>query len=283
MGDKPADITWELARATNLDNWEDRVPLHEAAYGVGAFEDPGHLSEVVQADLVAMEPFLPGGTVTGLDVCHLQCHIGTDTLSLARAGARVTGVDFSPAALESAARLAERLDLSAVWVASDVLDARAAVSGDFDVVYTSIGTITWLDDLQRWATQIAGLLRAGGLFYIRDGHPSLYALDEDAPHLQLRYPYFGGGAAQPWDESTTYAGDGTVAHSRTYQWVHPISDILNALIGAGLQLLRVDEGKTLPWRFSTRMVEVPGGFAWPEEERELVPCTYTIIARKGGA
>ncbi|WP_269939595.1 class I SAM-dependent methyltransferase [Arthrobacter sp. HY1533] len=283
MGDKQTDITWELARATNLDNWEDRVPLHEAAYGVAAFEDPGHLSEVAREDLMAMAPFLPGGSVAALDVCHLQCHIGTDTLSLARAGARVTGVDFSPAALESAAGLAERLGLSATWVASDVLDARAAVAGDFDVVYTSIGTITWLDDLHRWAAQIAGLLRAGGLFYIRDGHPSLYALDEDAESLQLRYPYFGGGAAQLWDESTTYAGDGTVAHSRTYQWVHPMSDILNALIGAGLKLLRVDEGKTLPWRFSTRMVEVPGGFAWPEEERDLVPCTYTIIARKGGA
>ncbi|WP_262364216.1 bifunctional 2-polyprenyl-6-hydroxyphenol methylase/3-demethylubiquinol 3-O-methyltransferase UbiG [Arthrobacter echini] len=90
------EISWDAARSTNLDNWEDRVPLHEAAYSLGAFDDPDYLSSVVRADLAAMAPFLPDGVMDGLDVCHLQCHIGTDTLSLARAGARVTGVDFSP-------------------------------------------------------------------------------------------------------------------------------------------------------------------------------------------
>lgn len=154
------------------------------------------------------------------------------------------------------------------------------MEGDFDVVYTSIGTITWLPDLERWATQVAALLRAGGTFYIRDGHPSLYTIDESAECLQLRYPYFGNGRALVWDDDSTYAGDGKVEHSRTYEWAHPISEILNSLIGAGLQILRVDEGTTLPWKFSPRMVEVTDGYAWPEPERDLVPCTYTIIARK---
>jgi SAM-dependent methyltransferase len=167
-------------------------------------------------------------------------------------------------------------------VETDVLEARAAVDGSFDLVYTSIGTINWLPDLDRWAAQVAGLLRAGGTFYIRDGHPALYAINENADGLQLRYPYFGTGRAQLWEEGTTYAGDGVVAHSRTYQWVHPLSGIINSLIGAGLQILRVDEGRTLPWKFAPRMVEVPEGFAWPEPERDLVPCTYTIIARKAG-
>ena len=283
MTDLRTDIDWNTARASNLDNWEDRVPLHEKAYAISDLDDPRHLSTVVRTDLAALTPFLANGTVSGLDVCHLQCHIGTDTLSLARAGARVTGLDFSPGALESAAKLAERLGLDATWVETDVLDARAAVEGDFDLVYTSIGTITWLPDLDRWAAQVAGLLRDGGLFYIRDGHPALYALDEHADVLQLRYPYFGNGKAQVWDNQSTYAGDGTVAHARTYQWAHTLSGILNSLIGAGLQIVRVDEGRTLPWKFSPRMVEVPGGFAWPEPERDLVPCTYTIIARKPAA
>lgn len=282
MSDGPASIAWESARAINRDNWEDRVPLHEEAYGISDLDNPDHLTGVIRTDLAALEPFLRDGTVAGLDVCHLQCHIGTDTLSLARAGARVTGVDFSPGALESAASLAERLGVEATWVETDVLEARAAVKGDFDLVYTSIGTITWLPDLDRWAAQVAGLLRAGGTFYIRDGHPALYAVDEHADGLQLRYPYFGNGQAQVWDDASTYAGDGTVAHSRTYQWAHPISEILNSLIGAGLQILRFDEDETLPWRFAPRMVEVPDGFAWPESERCLVPCTYTIIARKAG-
>ena len=282
MSNSPIAIDWESARAINRDNWEDRVPLHEEAYGISDLDDPDHLTGVIRTDLAALEPFVPGGTVSGLDVCHLQCHIGTDTLSLARAGARVTGVDFSPGALESATNLAERLGIEATWVETDVLEARAAVNGDFDLVYTSIGTITWLPDLVRWAAQVAGLLRAGGTFYIRDGHPLLYAVDEHADGLQLRYPYFGNGQAQVWDDESTYAGDGKVAHSRTYQWAHPISEILNSLIGAGLEILRVDEDKTLPWKFGRRMVEVPDGFAWPESERDLLPCTYTIIARKTG-
>jgi SAM-dependent methyltransferase len=282
MGDNRVAIDWDSARASNRDNWEDRVPLHEKAYAVTELEDPGYVSTVIRTDLAALAPFLPDGTVSGLDVCHLQCHIGTDTLSLARAGARVTGVDFSPGALESAARLAQRLSLEAAWIESDVLDARAAVDRDFDLVYTSIGTINWLPDLGRWAAQVAGLLRAGGTFYIRDGHPALYAIDEHADGLQLRYPYFSNGEAQLWDDDSTYAGDGKVTHSRTYEWAHPLSDIINALIAAGLQILRLDEDTTLPWKFSPRTVEVPGGFAWPEAERDLVPCTYTIIARKPG-
>lgn len=278
MGDDAAAIDWEGARSSNLANWEDRVPLHEESYGIAAFDDPEQLSPVVRTDLTALAPFLP--TIDGLDVCHLQCHIGTDTVSLARAGARVTGVDFSAAALRSAAALAERLGIHATWVETDVLDARAAVTGDFDLVYTSIGTITWLPDLDRWAAQVAGLLREGGTFLIRDGHPALYALDETADSLRLRYPYFSSDAPQVWDDASTYSGDGTVAHARTYEWAHPLSDIVNALIGAGLRILRLDEGRTLPWRFSPRMVEVPDGFAWPDGERELVPCTYTIVARK---
>lgn len=273
-------IDWDAARQANQENWEDRVPLHETAYGLDAFDDPDHLSDVVRHDLAALEPFLPSPRLSGLDLCHLQCHIGTDTVSLARAGARVTGVDFSPSALRVASALADRAGVTATWVETDVLDARSAVDGDFDVVYTSIGTITWLQDLDRWAAQISGLLRAGGTFFIRDGHPALYALDENAPGLTTRYPYFGDGRAQQWDEESTYVGDGKVAHPRTYEWPHPLSEILGALLRAGLRLLHFDEGRMLPWQFSPRMVEVPGGYAWPDAERDLLPCTYTIVARK---
>jgi len=271
---------WESARRANLDNWNDRVPLHEQAYGLHAFDDPDHLSGIVRDDLATLAPFLPDGTVQNLDVCHLQCHIGTDTLSLARAGARVTGVDFSAPALASAARLAEHLGLAATWVETDVLDARAAVTGDFDLVYTSIGTVTWLNDLDRWARQIAGLLRPGGTFFIRDGHPVLYSLDENADSLVLRHPYFGSGAPLSWDAETSYVGKGTLAHRRTYEWPHPLSEIVGCLLRAGLRLVHLDEGRTLPWRFSVQMVEVADGFAWPDALRDLVPCTYTIVARK---
>ncbi|CAH0157184.1 class I SAM-dependent methyltransferase [Microbacterium foliorum] len=280
MNGHNVDIDWEAARGANLQNWDDRVPLHEAAYGLDAFDDPNHLSDVVSDDLPVLDRFVRGGSLSGLEVCHLQCHIGTDTISLARAGARVTGVDFSEPALRAAAALAERTGVAATWVRTDVLEAGSTVPGDFDVVYTSIGTICWLQDLDRWAAQIVALLRPGGTFFIRDGHPALLALDEDAPELTTRYPYFGDGRAQQWDDESTYAGDGTVAHPRTYEWPHPLSEVLGALLRAGLRLLHFDEGRTLPWRFSPRMVEVPRGYAWPEDERDLIPCTFTVVARK---
>ncbi|WP_412161557.1 class I SAM-dependent methyltransferase [Curtobacterium flaccumfaciens] len=281
MSTDHVDVDWDHARATNRANWDDRVPIHEGAYAIDALADPGHRSDVVREDLPALMPWLPNGSLAGLDVCHLQCHIGTDTVSLAREGARLTGVDFSPAALTSAAGLASRLGLDVTWVETDVLDARAAVTGDFDVVYTSIGTICWLPDLDRWAAQVAGLLRPGGVFFIRDGHPALYALDEDADELVTRYRYFPDGTAQQWDDAGTYVGDGTVANTRTFEWPHPLSEIVNALLGAGLRLRRLDEGRTLPWRFSSRMVETDtGSWAWPEHDRDRMPTTYTIVATR---
>ena len=280
MNGSNVEIDWEAARSANLQNWDDRVALHEVAYGLDAFDDPTHISDVVSDDLPVLARFLPGESLSGLDLCHLQCHIGTDTISLARSGAVVTGVDFSAPALRVARALATRSGAGATWVQTDVLDARRAVFGDFDVVYTSIGTICWLEDLDRWAEQIVALLRPGGTFFIRDGHPAMLALDEDATEITTRHPYFGDGRAQQWDDASTYAGDGTVDHPRTYEWPHPLSEILGALLGAGLRLIHFDEGRTLPWQFSPRMVEVPRGYAWPDAERNLIPCTYTIVARK---
>lgn len=274
------EVSWEHARGTNLANWEDRVPVHVDAYGLDAYADPEHLSDVVRDDLVALLPHLPASDLAGLDLCHLQCHVGSDTVSLARAGATVTGVDFSPSALAAAAEFAERVGAAVTWIETDVLNARDAISGDFDVVYTSIGAINWLDDLDRWAAQIFALLRPGGTFYIRDGHPMLFTLDEEAPELTVRYPYFSDGRAIEWEFDSTYVGGGKLAHPRTYEWPHPLSEILGALLRAGLRLLHFDEGKTLPWEFSPRMIEVPGGYAWPEEKLNLVPCTFTIIARR---
>ncbi|WP_084124439.1 bifunctional 2-polyprenyl-6-hydroxyphenol methylase/3-demethylubiquinol 3-O-methyltransferase UbiG [Demequina sp. NBRC 110054] len=282
------DVSWEAARAANLANWDDRVPLHVEAYGLDTYvDDPEHLSGVVRTDLPVLERHLSGGTLAGLDVCHLQCHIGTDTVSLARAGARVVGVDFSAPALEAAARLASVLGLDAEWVEGDVLEARVLVDEalgadrDFDVVYTSIGTIGWLDDLGAWARQIAALLRPGGVFYIRDGHPMLGTLDETRDELVGRYRYFSDGRALQWDEAATYVGEGTVSATRTYEWSHPLSEIVTVLLDAGLAIEAMHEGRTLPWRFAERMIELPDGdYAWPGAEADIVPCTFTIVARR---
>lgn len=281
------DVTWEHARAINLANWNDRVPIHRVEYRTEAYDsDPSRISQVVSTDLKALEAHLPNG-VGGLDVCHLQCHIGTDTISLARAGARVTGVDFSAPALHEARALAQRLGVEATWIESDVMDARAAIDAalgpdhTFDMVYTSIGTIGWLKDLGQWARQVHALLRPGGLFYIRDGHPAMLSLDEEADGLVTAYRYFADGRAQAWHQETSYVGDATLEHSRTYEYPHPISEILTSLLDAGLVIRAFDEGDTLPWKFSDHMVELPDtDFALPSAQRALMPLTFTVVATK---
>jgi len=282
------EVAWEDARAANLANWNDRVEIHtNGGYDLEAYRsDPTHISQVVAVDLPVLERFLPAG-LAGLELCHLQCHIGTDTVSLARAGARVVGVDFSEPALAAGAELAASIGIAAEWVHADVLEARAAVTEalgahrEFDVVYTSIGTIGWLADISRWAEQVAALLRPGGLFYIRDGHPALYSLDEGLEALTTRFRYFANGRAQVWDADESYVGEGTITHQRTYEFPHPVSEVLQVILAAGLELVWFDEGQTLPWRFSEFMVErADGDFEFPPSQRELLPLTFTLVARR---
>ncbi|WP_420176151.1 class I SAM-dependent methyltransferase [Luteococcus sp. OSA5] len=274
-------IAWDEAREANRLNWDDRASLHEDSYGIEAYvEDPGRISPQVVGDLAVLREHLGSQGVDGLDLLHLQCHIGTDTLSWARCGARVTGLDQSGASLDVARRLVARTGEEVTWVQADALAAREAVAGDFDVVYTSIGAICWLDDLGVWARQIAALLRPGGVFYIQDGHPMLFALEEVGANPRVVFRYFPTGAAQQWDDPGTYLGDGTVEHQRSYEWPHSLSEVIGSLLTAGLVLEHFDEGQTLPWRFSPAMVETDAGWVWPTPDR--IPCTFTIVARKPG-
>ena len=286
-------VGWESARDANRELWDDRAVLHEDLYDAHDLAaDSEAISTVIRDDLPVLLQHLDGRgrgsadagdldkPLAGFDVLHLQCHIGTDTISLARLGARVTGLDFSATSLNVARRLAGEADLEISWVESDVLAAREAVAGDFDVVYTSVGTIVWLSDLATWARQIAELLRPGGLFYIRDGHPALLALDEKASTPVVGYRYFANGRAQTWDDGSTYAGEGTTAHTRSYEWPHSLGEIIGSLLAAGLVLERFDEGKSLPWCFSELTAPVDGSWEFGPQWRDKIPCTFTIAARK---
>src|SRR5579863_4024216 len=162
----------------NRANWNSRVAHHVQGYGLDQFrDDPQHLSEVVTFDLARL------GSITGLEVVHLQCHIGTDTLSLARLGAAsVTGLDFSRPALEAAARLAAECAASIDFVEAELYDAVTALgAGRFDLVYTGIGALCWLPDIRRWAQVVSNLLRTGGRLFIREGHPVLWSMDDPRP------------------------------------------------------------------------------------------------------
>jgi 2-polyprenyl-3-methyl-5-hydroxy-6-metoxy-1,4-benzoquinol methylase len=155
----------------NRANWDSRVSHHVSGYDLDSFRsDSAHLSHVVQFDLPRL------GSIAGLDVVHLQCHIGTDTLSLARLGAKsVTGLDFSRPALEVATRLAADCGAEIDYVESELYSAVDVLgAGRFDLVYTGIGSLGWLPDIRRWGEVVGALLRPGGRLFIREYHPVLW-------------------------------------------------------------------------------------------------------------
>jgi SAM-dependent methyltransferase len=265
------------ALAANLANWEARVAVHAAAYGLDRFlEDPAHLSGVVRDDAPAL------GDLTGLRVAHLQCHLGTDTISLARLGAEVVGLDFSPSALAVARDLADRSGDRVRFVQADVHDAVEALGDGFDVVYSTVGIVGWLPSMTRWAQVVAALLAPGGRLYLRDGHPMLMTLDEtrDDEQLVVTHPYFGGTAPKRWEDTSSYTGEpGAVTSPVYYEWQHPLSEIVQAVIDAGLIVTRLHEGDTLDWPFAPWMeADDRGTYRFPNHQRALVPTEFTLEA-----
>ncbi len=280
------DVDRDEALAANRDSWDDRARVHadSQAYNLDALvNDPNAISSVIAADLPILEAHLLAGSLDGLDVVHLQCHIGTDTLSLSRSGGQLTGVDFSGASLDVARDLAAAAGHDIRYVKSDVIRSAEVVGEVFDVVYTSIGTICWLPDLGRWAATIAQLLRPGGVFYFRDCHPTLASLDDmgETP-FTVRTRYFGDGRTQSCENYGTYTdGDPSlIRHTRNYEWPHPISQTVQALLDAGLRLRFMGEGRTLPWQAMPQMVALGDDFVLPSPWDGRIPLTYTLIASK---
>lgn len=174
------------------------------------------------------------GDPGGLDLLHLQCHFGLDTLSLARRGARVTGVDFSAKAISRAGELAEAAGLEARFICSDVYGLPAVLSEEFDVVFTTWGVLAWLPDLGRWARVVRRFLRPGGRLVLVDFHPVAELFEESVEGLD--YPYFGGGKPLSCPVQGSYAEPEADFSHDSYQWIHPLEETLGALLGAGLRV-----------------------------------------------
>ena len=265
------------ATRINRANWDSRVDFHEQGYGLDRFADPTHLSGVVRYDLPRL------GNIAGLDVVHLQCHIGTDTLSLARLGARsVTGLDFSEPALAVAQRLAVQHGASIDYVLSDVDGAVEALGAErFDLVYTGIGALCWLPDVRRWATIVAALLRPGGSLFIREGHPMLYALSDPRPDrlLVVEFPYFEVPGGTRFVESTTYVDhEGELDSPEIVSFNHGLAEIFNALWDAGFDVTLFDEHRSVPWDATGWMVSDDEGEWWLPEGTDRFPASYTLRA-----
>lgn len=271
----PADY-----RAVNLASWEERAPAHARApeYDLDRFAaDPDFVSGVVAFD----RPRL--GDIRGQRGVHLQCHIGTDTVSLARLGADMTGLDFSPAALAVGRDLARRTGAAVTFVQSDVYDAAAVLpAGTFDLVYTGIGALCWLPRIRDWAAVVAGLLRPGGRLFMREGHPVLWSLadvraDEE---LILEFPYFERPEPTGFTDPGTYVTtEATFETELSYGWNHGLGEIMSALMAEGLQITGLEEHDSVPWDAMPGQMEQVGGGEWRLADRPWrLPHSYTLQA-----
>ena len=271
-------MTWSRDwMPANRRNWDERAAIH-AQNRTGFYPiDRLKAGEDILQPIEAAEI----GDVAGKRLIHLQCHIGLDTLCLARRGAIVTGLDFSPTAIAAALALASELGIPAEFVESDVFGARERLSGSFDLAFVTWGTICWLPNIERWAQVVASLLAAGGVLYLADAHPSALVLEEIEGRILPHYPW-RVSADKPliFEDAQTYTGDATeLVEKRNYEWIHPLSAIITGLIEAGLQLEFLHEHERLPWKLFASME--PDGdrmFRLPETAVPI-PLSFSLMAR----
>jgi SAM-dependent methyltransferase len=271
-------------RKLNRATWNERAPAHAASpdYAVERFvRERDFLSDVVSFDLPRL------GDLRDVRGVHLQCHIGTDTLSLARLGARMTGLDFSAASISEARRLADRTGTAIDFVEAEVYDAVERLgAGAFDLVFTGIGALCWLPDIRRWAGVVAALLRPGGRLFLREGHPMLWTLADsrDDGLLVVEYPYFERDEPMIWDEPGTYVQtDAVFTHNRTHEWNHGLGEIVMALQAQGMRLTMLEEHDSVPWEALPGQMELLEGGEWRLRDRPWrLPHSYTLQALKDG-
>ena len=255
----------------NRSNWNERVPhhVHGSFYDIDAFV-AGKLT-VTKDQIDDLSP------VSRKDLVHLQCHFGLDTLSWARLGARVTGLDFSEAAVSEANKLAKKIGVAARFEVGNVYDAPSILGQQFDIVYTGIGALCWLPDISGWANVVHDLLRSDGELYLVEFHPTEWIFSDDGEVLE--YDYFTQSDGLKIVQAGSYANpDAKTEHNETRQWNHNLGDVISALVKAGLTIREVrerDETMYQVWPFLEETEE--GMFVMPAD-RPNRPLMYAVRA-----
>ncbi len=267
-----ADADWF---ATNRSWWDERAPIHvgSAFYGLEEF--------LTDPEATRLRPFeiAEVGDVAGRTLVHPQCHFGLDTLSWARRGARVTGLDFSAPAIEAATGAARRAGLDAEFLVGNVYDAPEVVAGRrFDVVYTGFGALNWLPDVGRWAEVMAALAAPGGMLYLAEFHPVHSILADD--DLTVAFPYFHEEPQRFDAGAGTYADLSAATEANaTVQWTHGLGEVLTAVLDAGfaIELFHEFDYTLFPrWPF----LEERGGTYHLPADRSSLPLMYSLRARR---
>ncbi|MFN8288920.1 MAG: class I SAM-dependent methyltransferase [Chitinophagaceae bacterium] len=255
----------------NKELWNQRTAVHKDStfYNLAGFRagetalTPIELNEV--------------GDVKGRSLLHLQCHFGMDSLDWARRGARVTGVDISDAAIEEARKINAELGLDARFVCCNVLDTCDHVKEQFDIVFTSYGVIGWLPDLRPWAQVIAAKLKPGGLFYMAEFHPVVWIFDNDFTRIQYSYE---NREVIVTENEGTYTDREADIKGKEYSWNHSLSEVLNALMEAGLRLSLFNEFMYSPYPCFRNMTEFEKGKWYISGLEGKIPMVYSLKALK---
>lgn len=251
--------------AVNQAAWDTRIDTHLESefYDVSGFvAGKSSLNPVELAQL---------GNVKGKRLLHLQCHFGQDTLSWARLGAKVTGVDISGKAIAAANELTTKLALDAEFICNDIESFGQSNQHTYDLVFTSYGAICWLPDLSIWANTIANALTSGGEFHMVEFHPVM--------DLMLGYPYFDQGNAFD-EEHGTYTENCDGSKSRMISWSHSLADVISALLNAGLVLEQFSEHAASPYPCFDDLTYVEGEGYFKYVNGQTVPMLFAIKARK---
>lgn len=255
----------------NRASWNQRTSIHLGSQFYAVERWLEHKNSLMPIELAAL------GDVRGKSILHLQCHFGQDTLSLAHLGAEVTGVDISDAAIDAARQLSEKSGLPGRFVCCNVLDTRKHIFEQFDVVFTSYGTIGWLPDLKPWAKVVAESLKPGGRFLIVDFHPVLWMMDDGMTHLH--YPYFNRELIET-TQLGSYTDGGEDVEIKDYSWNHSLSELMSPLLAEGLQLAQFQEFSYSPYACFANSVQGADGNYRIKGLEDALPMVYLLEFRR---
>ncbi len=249
--------------------WNKRTAFHVQSefYDVAGFLEGKNTLNSIELDLL--------GDVKGKKILHLQCHFGLDSLSMARMGAQVTGVDLSDAAIDKANELSATAGLSARFICCNLYDLPAHLNETFDLVFSSYGTIGWLPDLNSWAGVITRYLKPGGKFVFAEFHPVIWMFDND--FREIIYRYFKSGPVLE-TESGTYADPDAVMQLPSVSWNHGLAEVFSALLGHGLTITAFEEYDFSPYPCFKDMVETTKGKYRLQRFGDKLPMVYALKA-----
>ena len=255
----------------NRESWNNRTDAHLESefYDLEGFKNGNTSLNDIELDLL--------GDIKGKSILHLQCHFGQDSISLSRLGAEVTGVDLSYKAIQSAKKLAKETNTDTTFICSDIYDLPNHLEKEFDIVFTSYGTIGWLPDLDKWAKVVSIFLKPNGKFVFVEFHPVVWMFDDNFENIAYRY--FNSGAIVEI-ESGTYADKNADITQDYVMWNHGFSEVLNSLITNVLEINSLDEYDYSPYNCFNKTIEIAPKKFRIEHLGDKIPMVYSVLATK---